>query len=122
MKKADMQDYKQRLEVMRSRLRGDVKAMAKSALHGAGDENGGAASMPIHMAELATENFEIEFTLSLLETEEDTLTAVKEAILRVDNGTYGKCLSCDSVIPKTRLNALPHASMCIRCAGNKESG
>lgn len=122
MKTADMQVYKRRLELLRRRLRGDVKAMAKSALHGVGEENGGTASMPIHMAELATENFEIEFTLSLLETEEDTLTSVKEAIMRVDEGVFGKCLGCDGAIPKSRLNALPHAAMCVKCAEIKEAG
>lgn len=122
MKKADMEGYKQRLVDLRARLRGDVTAMANSALHGAGDENGGASSMPIHMAELGSENFEQEFTLSIMETEEDTLEAIDAAIERVNQGVYGKCVTCGGVIPKTRLNALPYTPMCVRCAEQEESG
>lgn len=114
--------YKERLMALQARLKGDVTAMANSALHKAGDENGGASSMPIHMAELGSENFEQEFTLSLMETEEDTLAAIDEAIARVDAGVYGSCVECEGVIPKTRLNAIPHASMCVGCAEKLENG
>lgn len=120
MKKSDIPIYKEVLLSLRGRLRGDVSAMAKSALHKAGDETG-ISSMPIHMAELGSENFEQEFTLSLMETEEDTLTAIEESLERIEEGTYGKCTDCAGVIPKTRLNALPFAAMCVRCAEKHES-
>ncbi|QDU56348.1 TraR/DksA family transcriptional regulator [Aeoliella mucimassa] len=120
MKKADMQVYKQRLLALRARLRGDVSAMADAALRKSGLE-GDNSSMPIHMAELGSENYEQEFTLSLVATEEDTLQQIDAAISRVDQGTFGKCVECDGVIPKTRLNAIPFAPMCIKCAEKFES-
>lgn len=116
MKKADMQPYKERLLALRARLVGDVKAMADIALNDAHGSN-----MPIHMAELGSENYEQEFTLSLMETEEGVLEAIDLAIERVNEGVYGKCTACDGVIPKTRLNAIPHAAMCVRCAEQHES-
>lgn len=119
MKKTDMKAYKERLVALRSRLRGDVTAMANSALH-RDEENGGASAMPIHMAELGSENFEQEFTLSLMETEEDTLAAIETAIERVEEGVYGRCVGCEGTIPKTRLNAIPYALMCVRCAEKQE--
>ncbi len=112
-----MQVYKERLLVLRARLRGDVKAMADVALNDAHGSN-----MPIHMAELGSENYEQEFTLSLMETEEGAIDAIDEALNRVEQGVYGTCVECDGVIPKTRLNAIPHAAMCIRCAEQKEVG
>lgn len=117
MKKADLDVYRQRLVVLRARLRGDVKALADVALH---EANG--STMPIHMAELGSENYEQEFTLSLMEADEGALEAIDEALARIDAGAYGKCTECDGVIPKTRLNAIPHAAMCIRCAEQKEVG
>ena len=115
-----MKAYKQRLLALRGRLRGDVNAMANSALHGAGDDSGGSSAMPIHMAELGSENFEQEFTLSLVETEEDTLAAIEDALVRIEAGVYGKCVECGSVIPKTRLSAIPYTPLCVRCAEKLE--
>lgn len=115
MKKADMQEYRTHLVTLRARLRGDVKALADVALN---EANG--SSMPIHMAELGSENYEQEFALSLMESEEDTLVAIEEALLRIEAGDYGKCQECDGVIPKARLNAIPYAAMCVRCAGQQE--
>jgi len=117
MKKADMQAFKQNLLVLRARLRGDVKAIADVALNESNN-----SSMPIHMAELGSENYEQEFALSLMESEEDTLVAIDEALGRIENGEYGKCMGCDSVIPKMRLNAIPYAAMCVRCAEQQEGG
>lgn len=116
MKKADMQVYRDRLQILRARLRGDVTAMADAALRKSGMEGGDSSSMPIHMAELGSENFEQEFTLSLMETEEDTLAKIDEALERISNGTYGTCTECGGVIPKTRLNAIPYTPLCIKCA------
>jgi DnaK suppressor protein len=117
MKKADMQAFKQNLLVLRARLRGDVKAIADVALNESNN-----SSMPIHMAELGSENYEQEFALSLMESEEDTLVAIDEALSRIENGDYGKCMGCDSIIPKMRLNAIPYAAMCVRCAEQQEGG
>ncbi len=121
MKKADMQVYKERLQLLCARLRGDVTAMADAALRKSGMAGGESSVMPIHMAELGSENFEQEFTLSLMETEEGTLSKIDDALERIADGTYGKCAECDGVIPKTRLNAIPYTSVCIKCAEQLES-
>jgi DnaK suppressor protein len=116
MKKTDMLDYKIKLHAIRARLRGDVSAMAEVALRKNGMEGGDGTGMPIHMAELASDNFEQEFTLSLLETEEDTLSLIDGALERVSDGSYGRCVECEGAIPKTRLNAIPYTPVCIKCA------
>src|SRR5688572_27794240 len=116
MKKSDMKVYKGQLLALRARLRGDVSAMAEAALRKSGSEGAEATSMPIHMAELGSENFEQEFTLSLMEAEEGTLDLIEEAIERVERGSYGKCVECGGNIPKLRLNAIPYTPVCIKCA------
>jgi len=120
-KKADTKVYKERLVMLRARLRGDVSALENAALHKTRSEAGGdLSSMPIHMAELGSENYEQEFTLSLLESDEGAIASIDEALARIEAGGYGKCVACDGVIPKTRLNAIPHASMCVKCAEKHE--
>ena len=116
MKKAEMKVYKQRLLDLRARLRGDVSSMTDAALRKSGAEGAESASMPIHMAELGSDNYEQEFTLSLLASEEDRLEMIEAALQRIENGTFGLCVHCEKAVPKTRLNAIPYTPSCIKCA------
>src|ERR1700734_3244717 len=117
MKKSEMKVYKERLVSLRSRLRGDVNQLADSALKKTRSElNGDLSSMPIHMADLGSDNYEQEFTLSLMENEEGTLEAIEMALERIEDATYGQCDECGVKIPKARLNAIPYAPTCVKCA------
>ncbi len=121
MKKLESKVYKERLLSMRARLRGDVTAMADVALNKARGEAAGSPSrMPIHMADVGSENFEQEFTLSLLENDEETLDQIEAALERIEDGVYGSCLECEGKIPKTRLNAIPYTPCCVKCASRLE--
>ena len=121
MKKTELKEYKVRLVELRSRLRGDVNQMADSALKKTRSEtNGDLSSMPIHMADIGSDNFEQEFTLSLMENEEDTLDAIENALERIEAGTFGDCEECGVKIPKARLNAIPYATLCVKCAQQGE--
>ena len=120
MKKTDMLAYKAMLHAIRARLRGDVTAMAEVALRKSGMEGGESNGMPIHMAELGSDNFEQEFTLSLLANEEDRLGMIEMALQRIEGGEYGQCEQCEGVIPKARLNAIPYTPVCIKCASKIE--
>lgn len=123
MKKTDMKVYRDRLIALRARLRGVVNHMAEAALNknrmeGSGD----LSSMPIHMADIGSDNFEREFTLSLMQSEEDVLGKIEGSLERIEEGTYGTCEECGVRIPKTRLNAIPYADLCVRCAEKIEQG
>ena len=123
MKKSEMRPFKERLVALRARLRGDVTAMAKAALNKTRTEaSGDLSSMPIHMADLGSDNFEQEFTLSLMESEEVTLEQIEAALERIEEGVYGLCLECESKIPKARLNAIPYTPHCVKCASKLERG
>jgi RNA polymerase-binding transcription factor DksA len=123
LKKQDIKAYKERLIELRSRLRGDVTAMADAALKKTRSESSGdLSSMPIHMADIGTDNFEQEFTLSLMESEEDTLESIEVSLQRIEDGQYGRCEECGGVIPKLRLNVIPFTSFCVKCAEALERG
>ena len=77
-------------------------------------------SMPTDMAEVGTGNFDQELTLSLLGGEKDALDQIKAAIERIEEGSYGQCEECSRKIPKTRLDAIPYAAQCVRCASKQE--
>ena len=121
MKKAELKVYKERLLNLRARLRGDVDQMAEATLRKSRSEaNGDLSSMPIHMADIGSDNFEQEFTLSLMESGEGTLDRIETALERMEDGTYGQCEECGVKIPKTRLNAIPYTTMCVKCASQNE--
>jgi DnaK suppressor protein len=121
MNKPDLTAYKERLLALRARLRGDVDRMADGALKKSRSEaNGDLSSMPIHMADIGSDNFEQEFTLSLMESDGGTLASIEASLERIEEGTYGQCEECGVKIPKTRLNAIPYATLCVRCAEQQE--
>jgi len=121
MNKASVEVYKERLLALRARLRGDVSQMAEGALRKRRSEaNGDLSSMPIHMADIGSDNFEQEFTLSLMQNEEGTLEQIEASLERIEDGVYGNCEECGSRIPKTRLNAIPYAALCVKCAQRQE--
>ena len=117
MNKTEAKPFKEILVALRARLRGDFNAMADHALKRTrSEESGDLSSMPIHMADLGTDNYEQEFTLSLMHNEELALEQVGEALERIEAGNYGICMSCESKIPKTRLKVIPYTPFCVKCA------
>ena len=122
MKKSEVKPFKELLLVLRARLRGDVTALADAALRKTRSESSGDLStMPIHMADVGSDNFEQEFTLSLMENDETTLEQIEAALERIEDGEYGQCTECGKKIPKARLNAVPHARFCVDCQRKNES-
>jgi RNA polymerase-binding protein DksA len=121
MTKAQLEAYRQQLTTMRSRLKGDVSHLADEALRKAGGEASGSLSnTPIHMADLGSDNFEQEFTLSLLENEEQQLQEIGAALERINQGRFGVCEGCEKPIPKARLDALPFTRYCVECARKQQ--
>lgn len=121
MKKSELNQYKELLLGRRARLRGDVTQLADEALKRSRQEaSGDLSTMPIHMADIGSDNFEQDFTLSLLENEEETLQRIEVALARIADGTYGTCEGCGAEIPKARLQAVPYAVRCVECARKEE--
>jgi len=121
MNNNELQVYKNLLLSLRARLRGDVDHMADGALKkNRSETNGDLSSMPIHMADIGSDNFEQEFTLSLMENDGGTLAQIEASLERIEEGTYGQCEECGVKIPKSRLNAVPYATLCVRCAEQQE--
>jgi DnaK suppressor protein len=122
LKPAEVESFREMLQGLRSRLRGDLDQMTDEALRrGQADSSGGNLSnVPLHMADVGTENYDQEFTLSLIENEQETLDQIHEALDRVARGTYGQCENCGGSIARPRLQAIPYARCCIDCAREME--
>jgi DnaK suppressor protein len=123
LKTDELELFRETLQGLRARLRGDLDQMTDEALRR--DNNGGTGNLsnvPLHMADLGTDNYDQEFTLGLIENEQSTLELVNEALRRMAEGTFGLCAECSEPISKPRLQAIPYAKHCIQCARKLENG
>ena len=120
LKKEELEHYHKLLLRLRERLVGNVKYLTDAALKQNGDVAATRAGSTLHPAEAGSDNFEQEFALSLVENEHTLLESIEAALKSIEEGTYGICESCGGRIPKARLQALPYATMCIKCAEKNE--
>jgi DnaK suppressor protein len=121
LKSEELESYRQTLVSLRARLRGDLNQMTDEALkRNQPESSGNLSNVPLHMADVGTENFDQEFTLGLIENEQLTLDQIQDALARINSGTYGKCEECGMAISKPRLQALPYTPYCIECARKLE--
>jgi len=117
MTKTELEPWRRRLLTLKKRLGADLSQLEEEALRPVGGESGGGLSdVPVHLADLGAENYEVEVGLELLENEAQRLTEVDDALARIENGTFGLCESCHRPISRERLEAVPYARYCIRCA------
>ena len=72
--------------------------------------------------EEATESFELERRLALEKRIRAQLAEVEQALNKFENGTYGRCDSCGQPIDPARLEALPHAHLCLNCKAKNVKG
>jgi RNA polymerase-binding transcription factor DksA len=105
----------------RQELVGDVAQLEGEAFRkNRQDAAGDLSTMPIHMADLGTDNFEQDVTLGLIESEEEELREIDAALDRIKKGAYGRCETCSKMIPKPRLKVIPYARLCVECKKRQE--
>lgn len=73
-----------------------------------------------HMADAGTEVFEQARDVSLVRQLKRSLEDVVRALHKFEDGTFGICESCGTIIELARLEALPSARMCMRCQSRHE--
>ena len=83
-------------------------------------QNAGETGMSTHMADLGSDNALHDMELSMITNEGNVIEMIDEAIERIFNGSYGKCMDCGSEINAERLEAKPYAHFCIKCKTIRE--
>lgn len=68
-----------------------------------------------HPADIASETFEMEMNFNLKNNVVLHLKEIEDALEKIEEGTYGKCITCGKDIPEERLDILPTAAQCINC-------
>jgi RNA polymerase-binding protein DksA len=122
MSKAEVEHFRRRLLAMKKRLGGTLSDLEEEALRPvSGETAGGLSNVPIHPADAAGDLYPEEVALDLLENEQRLFVEVEDALKRIEEGTYGRCEECGQEIPIKRLEAVPYAHDCLRCAQGRRS-
>jgi len=118
----EIEHFRSLLLDKRRELVGNVDSMWGTAETNRQESSGDLSNMPIHMADVGTDNYEQEFTLDLIESERKLLQDIDRSLQKMREGTYGLCEATGKPIGRARLEAKPEARYCIEYARMAEKG
>jgi RNA polymerase-binding transcription factor DksA len=122
MKKRELDRIRRQLASLTSRVRSDAAAMVEQARAPSGGNAGSELSnAPFHLGDMGTEEYLYDLNATLLANEQYIVSEAREALRRIDQGTYGTCESCRQPIAKARLEAIPFTRMCVKCAEKNDT-
>ena len=111
--KPDWKGYYATLLDLRERLLSQMNGLAKESAEE-------MASYSLHMADSGTDNFDRDFALSLLSSDQDAIYEIEEALKRIEKGTYGVCELTNKPIPRARLEAIPWTRFTVQAQAQLE--
>ena len=121
MEKEDLLKLKTQLQTERAKIADGLNHLERDNLNRSQrDASGDLSGYSFHMADMATDNFDREFSLDLASTEQTILNRIDEALKKIEEGTYGVCENCGKPISLKRLKAGPYAKLCIKCKEDEE--
>jgi DnaK suppressor protein len=116
LKKADLKKYEKLLLEKRVQLIEELGLLKKNALGGTIKETtGDLSAYSYHMADQGTDAMEREKAFLFASKSGRLLYHIDEALRRIHNNTFGICIECKKPIDQSRLEAVPHARMCLPC-------
>ena len=121
MNKKDLEHFRRIINKKKNELFAELGYLETSAMSSTTkDQSGDLSSYSFHMADQGTDTMDREMAFTFASREGRYLHHLNEALERIENGTYGKCRSCGGDISKARLEAVPHATQCIKCKNAEE--
>jgi DnaK suppressor protein len=111
--KAEWQKFYDRLLELREQLQRQMNGLAKESAQE-------MAGYSLHMADSGTDNFDRDFALSLLSSDQDAIYEIEEALKRIERNTYGVCELTGKPIPKARLEAIPWTRFTVQAQAQLE--
>ena len=121
MKKKELEKYEALLLAKRVEILEEIGLLKKTGLNSTiKDASGELSSYSTHMADQGTDSFEKEKSFLLASKSGRLIYHIDEALRRIQEKTYGKCQECGQDISTARLEAVPHARLCIKCKEKEE--
>jgi len=121
LNKKEAQGYKKRILELKEEIIAEIKHITDDTLKKSQKEaSGDISGYTYHMADVATDTYDREFSLGIASNEREILYELDDALKRIEEGTYGICEDCKIAIAKKRLAAVPYARLCVKCQAKKE--
>ena len=121
MEKKDLKVFKELLLKKKAALARGIEHIANDALKTSQrDAAGDLSAYSLHMADMATDNYDREFALNIAGNEQKVLHRIDEALEKIDANNFGLCESCGKKISKVRLKVVPYAELCVPCQEKQE--
>ena len=121
MDKKDAKIFKELLLKKKAQVSKGIEHIANDALKTSQrDSSGDLSAYSLHMADMATDNYDREFALNLADNDQKIIHRIDEALEKIQDNTYGLCEVCEKKISKVRLKAVPYAELCIPCQEKQE--
>jgi len=111
--KAEWAKFYNRLLELREQLMRQMNGLAKESAQE-------MAGYSLHMADSGTDNFDRDFALSLLSSDQDAVYEIEEALKRIERNTYGICELTGKTIPRSRLEAIPWTRFTVQAQAQLE--
>jgi RNA polymerase-binding transcription factor DksA len=111
--KAEWATFYERLLELREQLLRQMNGLAKESAQE-------MAGYSLHMADSGTDNFDRDFALSLLSSDQDAIYEIEEALKRIEKDTYGVCELTGKPIPRSRLEAIPWTRFTVQAQAQLE--
>lgn len=121
MKKSDLAKYEAALLKKRDQMLKEMGHVENQ--HGRStlkEATGDLSSHSYHMADQGTDHMEREMAFMVKSKSGRLVYHIDQALQRIKDGTFGKCSVCGKQISSSRLNAVPHARLCIECKSAEE--
>lgn len=114
--KKEMKMYKEKLLKIREEISGELRQISENVLMKTQAEaSGDISSHTFHLADAASDSFERDFSLGLASNEMEIVRQIDLSLRKMEDSTYGICESCQKLIPKRRLDAIPYVRHCMKC-------
>lgn len=120
MKKSDLAKFKKLLLEKRQAMIDEMSGLNTQFDTTLKESTGDLSSHSYHMADQGTDAMEREMAFMMSSKSGRLVYHIDEALLRIEDGTYGKCFTCKKQISIPRLEAVPHARFCIDCKSKEE--
>lgn len=119
--KKDLVEFKKLLITTKEGILDDIKHISDDTLKKSQKEaSGDISGYTYHMADVATDTYDREFSLGLASNDRQFLYELEDALKKIEDGLYGVCEGCKCLITKTRLKVVPYARYCVKCQEKKE--
>ena len=119
--KKELAEFKKIILKIKEEVLDEIKHISEDTLKKSQkDASGDISGYTYHMADVATDTYDREFSLGLASNEREALYELDDALKKIDEGAFGICEGCKSLISKVRLKAVPYARLCVKCQQKKE--